>query len=163
MVGAAFPVQLSGRRQRCLWRQRTQELAGRRVATYSDSPVKFAALGAFRPQALVPVCTQEAASPIVCAPLLNIIYLAPMLPSPFAPPPARHHRTALPALCGASPPSSRTYITFSSTPKRVLLSPLLHKACTPEPRSFPQGRPMVSIITMLEEGQPSTLLVQSNI
>ena len=69
--------------------KKTQELASRRVATYSDSPVKFSALGAFRPQALVPVCTQEAALPMGYAllPLLNMIYLAPMSPSPFAPPP----------------------------------------------------------------------------
>ena len=54
----------------------TQELASRRVATYSDEPAKFDALGPFRPQAIVPVCTQEAAFLMVRAllPLLNMIY-----------------------------------------------------------------------------------------
>ena len=80
----------------------------------------------------------------------------------FHSPPARHRRTVLPPLCRTSPPSSRTYIAFSSTTKRLLLSLLLHKACTPGPSSFPQGRPIVSNITMLEEGQPSILLVQYN-
>jgi hypothetical protein len=36
------------------------------------------------------------------------------------------------------------------------------KVYTPEPSSFPQGRPIGSLIIMLEEGQPPILLVHSN-
>ena len=48
------------------------------------------------------------------------------------------------------------------TPNRIIPSPLLRKACTLEPSSFLQGRPMVSIIIMSEESQPPIVLVQPN-
>ena len=41
MVGAAFLLSYpAGRGQRCSWRKRTQERAGRRVASYPDEPTK---------------------------------------------------------------------------------------------------------------------------
>ena len=69
--------------------------------------------------------------------------------------PIRRRRSALPNVVLAPP--IRTCVTFSITKRS-----LLRKACTPEPSSFPQGRPMVSIIIMLEEGQPPILLIHSN-
>lgn len=74
-----------------------------------------------------------------------------MSPSPFAP--RQLWSTALPALCRASPPPIQTCVTLSSILRRFLLSPLLSKACVPDPSSFPPGRAIVSIVITVEEGQ----------
>ena len=83
-----------------------------------------------------------------------------MSQSPFAP--RQLWSIVLPALYRASPPLIQTCVTLSSILRRSLLSPLLSKACAPDPSSFPPGRAIVSIVITVEEGQPPIPRVQSN-